>query len=181
MSQYKPAMAPPCWGEKYQDGDKECGMCKFNDTCHPAMISKVNAPQTNLSIIRNYSPPIITPPPTSPPPKQIVQSIIPLPDKLYYIPPASIKPVLQPIAQSQPQQTPNYYQQSSGFSLQNPTNPNPLNSMHRPGAPTPAYYFTQYPGESVIWRILKNIFLRAAEAVFAELVQFFRHWTWPVK
>lgn len=174
MSQYKPAAAPVCWGEKYQDGDKECGMCKYNDTCRPAMISKISTPQTSLPVIRNYNqPPIITLAPTKP-------AIIPLPDKPYYAP-AAIKPVLQPVIQSQPQQQTNYYQQSSGFSLQNPTNPNPLNSMHRPGAPTPAYYFTQYPGESVIWRILKNIFLRAAEAVFAELMQFFRHWTWPVR
>ncbi len=176
MTQYKPATAPTCWGEKYQDGDKECSMCKFNDTCRPAMMTKINTPQTSLAVIRNYGPP--TPPPVSAPPKQVV---IPLPDKPYYVPPSAQKPILQPITQPQPQQPTNYYQQSSGFSLQNPTNPNPLNSMHRPGAPTPAYYFTQYPGESVLWRILKNIFLRAAEAVFAELMQFFRHWTWPVR
>jgi hypothetical protein len=51
--------------------------------------------------------------------------------------------------------------------------------MMRPGAPAPAYYFCQYPGESVLERLGKNMALRAAESVFGEVMFFFRHWTWP--
>jgi hypothetical protein len=63
--------------------------------------------------------------------------------------------------------------------IPDPNNPNPMMPMARPGASGPPYYFTQYPGESIPQRLGKNIALRGAEAIFAELMFFFRHWTWP--
>jgi len=51
--------------------------------------------------------------------------------------------------------------------------------MYRPGAPGPAFYFNQYPEESTAARLTKNVMLRGLEAVFNELMLFFRHWTWP--
>jgi hypothetical protein len=51
--------------------------------------------------------------------------------------------------------------------------------MYRPGAPGPAYYFNQYPEESVGARLTKNMFLRAMEALFKELASFFGNWTMP--
>jgi hypothetical protein len=193
MSQYKPPSSPPCWGLKYQDGEKECEQCKYNDTCRPAMFSRLSNPsdqRTSLPVIRTYSPP---PVPSTPPHFQVQpsmqQAIVPLPAKPYYPPPVNSIPlprVQAPVAapsQSQTAQTVSqatqYYQQSTGWSLPSNANPNPMAPMHRPGAPSPAYYFTQYPTESVASRVGKNLLLRAAEAIFAELMQFFRHWTWP--
>lgn len=82
------------------------------------------------------------------------------------------QPVVQ--YQQQYQQPVAQYQQIS-----NPYTPNPNMPMMRPGAAGPAYYFCQYPEESVPARLVKNIVLRGAESIFGELMFFFRHWTWP--
>lgn len=68
---------------------------------------------------------------------------------------------------------------NNSYYLQDPVKPHPGAPMHRPGAQSPSYYFTQYPGESIGERLTKNIVLRGLEAIFHELMQFFRHWTWP--
>lgn len=189
---YKPPAALDCWGLKYQDGDKECGQCKFNESCRPAMLNRIVNPsdqRTSLPVLRNYSPSVSVPPP---PPTYQQQSMVPMPSRPYFPPPANTIPLprtvplpSQPTQQAPQQQAhqapqvPQYYQQSTGWSLPSNSNPNPMAPMFRPGAPSPAYYFTQYPTESVASRIGKNILLRAAEAIFGELMQFFRHWTWP--
>lgn len=192
----KPAGSPGCWGVKYQDGDLECGQCKYKDTCREALLHRVVNPQaarTNLPVLSNYNPRIPAPPP---PPSvsnyaSTQTAVAPLPSRPYFAPPVSSLPVpaktVPPLPTSAPQATTpqvttaqnQYYQQSTGWSLPNTSNPNPLAPMFRPGAPSPAYYFTQYPGESVVSRVGKNILLRAAEAIFGELMQFFRHWSWP--
>lgn len=186
MSQFKPAAAPSCWGSKYQDGEKECDQCKYNDTCRPAMFTRLSSltsdTRVSLPVLRAYAPPPIPLPPINYTVNQPMQTMVPLPSRPYYTPPAASLPIPgQPVHIVQPAQpqAPQYYQQSTGYSLPNPAQPNPMQPMHRPGAPSPAYYFTQYPGESVAGRVSKNILLRAAEAVFGELMQFFRHWTWP--
>ncbi len=182
----RPANALNCWSVKFQDGDRECEQCKDNDSCRAAVLDRVvNSPQrTTLPVLRNYAPPY-SPPPT--PPTQA--AMVPMPSKPYFPPPVSSLPVPNktvPMPSAPASTTPQvstqqhqYYQQSTGWSLPSNTNPNPMAPMFRPGAPSPAYYFTQYPGESVARRIGKNILLRAAEAIFGELMQFFRHWTWP--
>jgi hypothetical protein len=53
--------------------------------------------------------------------------------------------------------------------------------MTRPGVMGSPYYLTQYPGETVSQRIVKNALLRALEAIFTELANFFRNWTMPPK
>lgn len=181
MEHTRPSYAPNCWGKKYQDGEEECTQCRFQDTCRQEMLYQITKP--SQPVIRNYAPP--APPPLSLPPPSA--TIIPLPAKPYFAPPASSIPVPRttsaptvPPSVPQPQTT--YYQQSTGYSLPNSTAaPNPLTPWHRPGAPTPSYYFTQYPGEGTGTRLVKNIILRALEAICAELMQYFRHWTWPPK
>lgn len=175
MSHIKPPSAPSCWGAKYQDGERECMQCRFNDSCQPAMVARLTP--MSLPVIRNYTPP-------PPPHMQPTQAIVPLPKQPYYAPPVSQLPVHRSPSAPQTttqtvQQATHYYQQATGYSLPNHQNPNPMAPMHRPGAPAPSYYFTQYPGESVGSRVVKNTVLRAMEAVFYELMQFFRHWTWP--
>lgn len=186
MSIMRPPASPPCWGVKFQDGEKECEQCRYNDTCRLAVLARVAAPSahpsTSLTVLRNYAPPSPPPAPVNYRMNPPAQTVAPLPANPYYVtqnaplPRSPSAPVAPQV--TQPQQ-PQYYQQSTGYSLPNPQAPNPMQAMHRPGAPSPAYYFTQYPGESVAQRVGKNLFLRAAEAVFGELMQFFRHWTWP--
>lgn len=193
----RPSNALPCWGAKYQDGDKECGQCRDKESCRPAMLDRILNPseqRTNLPVLRHYSPSATPPPPPPPPPTfqtSTSMAMVPLPSKPYYPPPVNSLPVpARTVALPNPQpsppqvqqtQAPQYYQQSTGWSLPSHSNPNPLAPMYRPGAPQPAYYFTQYPGESVATRVGKNMVLRMMEAVFGELMQFFRHWTWPPK
>ncbi len=189
----RPNAAPGCWGSKYQDGDVECAQCKYKDSCREEVLNRVvNPNRTSLPVLRNYTPSVAAPPP--PPPPQMTSyastqtAMVPLPSKPYYPPPVSSLPNPRPTpalpTSAPPATTPQvgqaqYYQQSTGWSLPSTTNPNPMAPMFRPGAPAPAYYFTQYPGESVATRIGKNAVLRMAEALFGELMQFFRHWTWP--
>ncbi len=186
MTVFKPAACTlDCWGSKFQDGEKECMQCRFKDSCREAMLARVVTPPPMM----RPSLPVLsrTPyPPPPPPPQQTRNTIVPLPAKPFYAPPVNqlpvpAKPALPPPTTTTQtiQQANHYYQQSTGYSLPNPDNPNPLSPMHRPGAPSPAYYFTQYPGESVGSRIIKNTILRALEAIMFELMQFFRHWTWP--
>lgn len=179
MDHTKPSYSPDCWSKKYQDGEEECTQCRFQDTCRQEMLYQITRP--NQPVIRNYAPP--APPRLSLP----TETIVPLPPKPYFVPPVTSIPAptrtMAPIVPQvqQPQQT-SYYQQATGFSLPNPTAAqNPLTPWHRPGAPSPPYYFVQYPGEGTGTRLMKNIILRALEAICAELMQYFRHWTWPPK
>jgi hypothetical protein len=81
----------------------------------------------------------------------------------------------QPPPAQQPQQ-----QQPWHMPIPDPRRPDPATPMFRPGAVGGGpYYFNQYPGESIPQRLAKNTFLRAAEAIFAEFANFFRHWTMP--
>lgn len=177
MEHMKPLGSPPCWSKKYQDGEEECTQCRFQDSCKQEMLYQITRP--GPSVVRNYPPPPrLNPSPTT-------STMIPLPPKPYFAPPVSSIPVpirtLPPVTAppiQQPTQT-SYYQQTTGFSLPSIAAQNPLASWHRPGAPSPPYYFTQYPGENTGLRLLKNIILRALEAICAELMQYFRHWTWP--
>lgn len=185
MTLFKPAGSPPCWGVKFQDGEKECVQCRFKDGCREALLSRVvsGPPRMSLPVLTPKPPPYPPPPPL--PTMQTSQALVPLPAKPYYAPPINHLPApkpqvpMPPTQQTAQQPQPQYYQQSTGYSLPNPQNPNPLAPLHRPGAPSPAYYMTQYPGESVGTRIMKNTLLRALEAIMFELMQFFRHWTWP--
>lgn len=194
MSISKPVGAPGCWGAKYQDGDRECGQCRFNDTCRPRMFEVLNESQAS-----SYrAPPAPPPPPISPSYQSlpVYQSnkptgVVPIPPRPVAVPvpaappqvpvryasPSAQQPVPQPTYQ-QPQPYQHQYH-NTGYSIPDPYHPNPTVPMHRPGAPGPAYYFTQYPDETVAARLTKNMMLRGLEAIFSELMYFFRHWTWP--
>lgn len=178
MEHTKPLYAPNCWGKKYQDGEEECTQCRYQDTCRPEMLYQVT--KTNQPMLRpTYVP--LPPRPTSLPQ---LPTAPPTP-KPYFTPPnypitaPSVARTFPAQVTPQPPQQPTYYQQSTGFSLPNSTIQNPLTPWHRPGAPSPPYYFTQYPGERTGTRLVKNVILRMLEALCAELLQYFRHWTWP--
>lgn len=185
MGAIKPSAAPNCWGSKYQDGDEECRQCPHSDTCRLAMMERLSSPhpdaRVNLPVISSTFPPPPKPQINIVPPHQVIANI---PAKTYasssQVP---IKTNYQTYT-SPPVNTQSYnhnptYSTNTTYSLPDPTKPNPLNALHRPGAQSPSYYFTQYPGESVGERLTKNVILRGLEAVFYELMQFFRHWTWP--
>lgn len=170
----RPTGSPSCWGVQYSDADRECEQCPFKDTCRPTTINRhAGAPVQ----IRTMTPP--TPPPST---------MVPLPAKPYL---PTAQPVPQPVYRQQPQPpqqvqyaptqyTPTQYQQQQWHaSIPDPNNPSPMVPMARPGAVGPAYFFCQYPGETTAERLGKNMALRGAEAIFGELMFFFRHWTWP--
>lgn len=183
MNLIKPVGSPPCWGETYQDGDEECRQCRYNSDCKMSVMEKVNRPGASLPLIRNYAPTTMMPPPapklTLPP----TSTVVPLPPKPYIVPPVQTKP---PVS-NPPPPPPVSQQYTAGsnsvgaYSIPNTTTPSPFASWHRPGAPGPAYHFNQYPTEAVSTRLAKNAILRALEAILGELMQFFRHWTWPPK
>jgi len=105
--------------------------------------------------------------------------VAPSPVPVRYTPSATPAPqptYQQPYQHHQHQQ---YQYHNTGYSIPDPYNPNPTVPMHRPGAAGPAYYFTQYPDETIAARLTKNMMLRGLEAIFGELMYFFRHWTWP--
>ncbi len=185
MNNIKPSGAPTCWGRLHQDGEEECRQCRFRYDCRTETMEQVNKPGARLPMFGQYpsqtqlSPPR-TPLPALPPPSS---TVVPLPPRPVFSPPTTQPP---PPARTIPSTTStpttvNYSTSAGGYSLPNPTSPNPLAPWYRPGAPGPAYYFTQYPNESVSSRLAKNAVLRALEAIFGELMQFFRHWTWPPK
>lgn len=189
MNNMKPAGSPNCWGRLYQDGEDECFQCRFRNDCKTEVLNTVNKPGVRLPMFGNYAPPMApTPPPRMALPSTFhpAATIVPLPPRPYYVPPAQTSPVPGKPTMPVPQTTTipaavTTYQNSTGYSLPNPSAPSPLASWYRPGAPGPAYHFTQYPSESVGSRLAKNAILRALEAIFGELMQFFRHWTWPPK
>jgi hypothetical protein len=195
MNHIKPSAAPDCWSKKYQDGDEECMQCRFKDECRVEMLYQVTSKPAQPPV-RSYAPPPISPPrlafPLAFPPapqttaaaKPIPQWTVPavptFPASSPYIPAQPPKPniVTTPVQVAQPQ--PTYFHQTTGSSAPHPSAmPNPMTPWQRPGVVSQSYYFTQYPGEGIGTRIIKNVILRALEAVFAELMQFFRHWTWP--
>ena len=185
----KPSAAPNCWGSKYQDGDPECRQCRYSDTCKMAMLTKLTTPApintTSLPVIKQL-PSIIPTLPVPPVPQMssmASRALVPLPAHPYLAPspvPNQIVKTTTPSPSLTPTTAPTVSYYSSGaYSIPDPLNPNPVAPMQRPGVSAPVHYFTQYPGEDVGTRIGKNIVLRALEAVFYELMSFFRHWTWP--
>jgi hypothetical protein len=193
MSTSKPASCHlNCWGLKYQDGDRECEQCRWNDTCRSRMFEvaasvPLRSPTVSLPV---YQPrPVLAPvgvpvgtvpmPParTTMTPTYSPSAQPPAVQPRYTTPSAPTPP--PPPQTGYPQQYPQYHQTYQGYSIPNPHKPNPMEPMFRPGAQGPAYYFNQYPEESVGTRLTKNMLLRGLEAVFSELSYFFRHWTWP--
>lgn len=183
MSISKPAGSPVCWGLKFQDGDRECDQCRWNDTCRSKMMEVMTsappprAPVMSLPMFGAPRGPTGTVP--MPPPRPATLSPFsapPPPPAAPMVAQVRYPPVPQPPPQQQYAQQ-QYTQQS--YAIPDPYNPNPMAPMYRPGAQGPAYYFNQYPEEGVAARLTKNIFLRGLEAVFTELMFFFRHWTWP--
>ena len=182
----RPVGAPGCWGQQFTDGDQECSQCAMKDSCRSTCLSRAALPAPVPTAVNQIAP-------LPPPRPYMAQSVPPQP-----LPPNIVQPQVQmarvqpaQVMQYQPQQAPvfavhpqtaqmvQYQQQQLHPSLPDPNNPHPLTPMMRPGAPGPAYYFCQYPGESTVQRLGKNMSLRAAEAIFGEAMFFFRHWTWP--
>ena len=176
-----------CWGKKYQDGDPECRQCKFKDTCRPKMFESLSAmptrPPSHQSLpifpsapATGYPRPVgtVPMPPSPPSPPSAPPASVPVRN---FSPSVPQPPPTYPVYDQQTQQT--YQAQPQHYVLPNPHDPNPMAPMYRPGAPGPAYYFNQYPEESVAARLTKNVLLRGMEAIFSELMYFFRHWTWP--
>lgn len=172
----RPTGSPGCWGQQFEDGNRECNQCHFRDGCRPVTMNR---------LIQVGGPKPALPPP--PMPQQ--QMMVPMPPGPFMPAPVQQQaPVYRPTTPSAPPQPVQMVYQQPSAPIPQPQQqwpapdsytPNPMAPMARPGAPGPAYYFTQYPGESVPERLTKNVMLRGLEAMFGELTYFFRHWTWP--
>ncbi len=150
-----PGCTLPCWSWKYQDGDPECAQCPYRESCRSAVLWRSSqAPPAPQSVMQM--------------PQRQYAAPVPPPQPIYRQPP--VQPQQQVVQYQPPQQAAVPYTN---------TTPNPLAPWQRPGAPSPPYYFNQYPGETIGSRLGKNMVLRALESVFTELMYFFRHWTWP--
>lgn len=182
-----PYGAPSCWGSKYQDGDDECGQCKFNDTCRREVLRQVSTTPlrpTATTVPFPSSPPVpmstmfrpvVPPPPPAAPPlntgfRPTTPVYAPYPSASQYPPPQTFQHPQNP----QPQPQPVYHHPH----LPHQT-PDPAAPWVRPGSAMPPYYFTQYPQETAAVRLGKNMILRAIAAIFAELLGFASQWTWP--
>ncbi len=177
----RPGNAPPCWGLQFEDGNRECMQCSAKDSCRPATMNAVMAQQQQIPMIPRMTLPVPVPPPPAP-----MYQVPQMPA----IPQAPQQPYRLPVV---PQQAPQPFQgyqvpapapapQPWHMPIPDPRHPDPAAPMYRPGAVGGGpYYFNQYQGETVPQRLAKNMFLRAAEAVFSEVANFFRHWTMPPK
>lgn len=172
----KPYGSPPCWGLKYQDGERECVQCSFKETCRPTVMAKL-IPTSSLT----QQPPALPQLPSFP--RSLPAAPPPPPVPAYQS--SLFRPQTAPAPQTQPYSIPTQApppQQNPYNTAQYPldhNNPNPWAAMFRPGSQAPPHYFIQHPGESTRERLLKNILLRLLEAVLQELAHFFRHWMWP--
>lgn len=180
MQLNKPAGAPSCWSLQFTDGDQECMQCPYRDSCRPASMARYTqgptSPMTYLPATQQAIP--LPPRPYLGPGAQL-PTIAPQAPAQVFRPPAPSPTVVQNYQQwGTPVQYPPQTQPTQ-FSIPDPRTIHPGVPMMRPGAPVPAYYLCQYPEESVPARIGKNMLLRAAEAIFGELMLFFRHYTWP--
>jgi hypothetical protein len=180
-----PVSLDNCWGKKYQDGDRECEQCRFNDTCRPKMFEYLasvpvrSPPPQSLPIYganrTTGTVPMPPPKPSTPPP----MTYPPAPVHVRNYSP-SVTPPPSPPQQAPVHNYPYSNQQGyQGYAIPDPDRPNPYAPMFRPGAQGPAYYFNQYEGEGTGTRLMKNVFLRALEAMFAEAARFFGNWTMP--
>jgi hypothetical protein len=169
---YAPQGAPACWGSKYQDGDPECGQCKFNDTCRKEVMRQVTSQPIRMP------PPAPVPNPMLPP---AMPSRITMPSQPFVSPyraQVPAPPQIPPPAYH-PAPPPGYQPHQQTQYMLPLSTPNPVAAWQRPGTPGPAYFFNQYEGESTPQRLGKNLLLRAMKSLFEELSMFFGHWTWP--
>ncbi len=202
----KPGGSPGCWGIQYTEGEKDCMQCAYKASCSQQCLkNSMAAPmRQHLPMYQPPQPTGMVPMPQRPaysPPAQPAPQIPqppafptysqPYPVPQYPVAPPPPQPPPMPVLYRPQPPAPQpqapvvqYYQQyqpamQAAGSIPDPYNPNPLVPMMRPGAPGPAYYFCQYPGETTATRLAKNMVLRAGEAIFGEGMSFLRHWTWP--
>lgn len=174
----RPVGSPSCWGQMYQDGDYECGQCRFNESCRKEVLrGAMSVPVANQIPVPPRAPTWPAPVPASPVPAFRPAPVPP--------PPLPQHPVTQyqhpipvPVAPLYATGYQQQYQQPMQPFLPQAI-PDPMQPWLRPGVSAPPYYFNQYPGEPPLERFAKNLLLRAIAAVAQELLGFFIQWTWP--
>lgn len=168
---------PPCWGKLYSEGDKDCKVCGFQSSCRSEIVRlNVNkpvgfaaasvqqpapspAPYYAAYSGQQYAPlsPYVAPPPA---PAQLA------PAPMYRAQPVVTQVVApRPPAQVQqaPQQQQSIYPAPTNYGygwLQDPLY-NTIQAVPPPMRP-------QFPGESFIERVGKNMLLSMVESFFAQ-------------
>jgi hypothetical protein len=149
---------PRCWGKSYEEGDRTCRGCGFQNSCKEEIFRQSSMP-------RPIAPPYTAPAPTRPYafPQPVTSSIQPYsPQVPTYAPIARTAPVAQPapvvpVAAPAPQQQPVH---RYGWLH------DPLYQMIH-SAPPPMR--TQMEGETFAGRVMKNTALAMLEKGVAEL------------
>lgn len=161
---------PPCWGtSKYDNEDRECRACGFQNTCRDQVIKLkpvTPAPVPVASFFNQYQTPTpyAAPQPAPQPAQQFVR-VTPTP-----VQPAQVqmKPVVPATGQVQPAQFNDRYGQ-----FQDPM----FNSIKA----TPSVLRPQFPNESFPTRVAKNMALAGLESAIGELLLGVRQFIWAPK
>lgn len=156
-----PHDAPRCWGRSYTTTDRECGSCSYQYSCKEAFSCSNGIPTVpammpgvpTIPQVPQYHQPYTVPVNVPAPPVQwrTVQPNQQVPQQPQYQQPAAAYPGIPPYF---------YPAYASG----------PYDYMAIIG---------QQPGEGTGERIIKNVILRALEAMLTEALRFLHFFSWP--
>lgn len=164
---------PPCWGtSKYDNEDRECRFCGFQNTCREQALKTrppvTPAPQPVANYFSQYSAPssYAAPQPVAPPQT------------------AQIVPIRPAAAQSAPQVAP--VRQVQVAPVQQQQGPPPMadrygqfqDPLFLTLKSTPPVLRPQFPEEGFAERIAKNMVLASAEAALGEVLLGLRQFLW---
>lgn len=148
---------PPCWGtSKFDNEDRECRTCGFQNTCREQTIRAKSAVAPTTSYFSQFQPPT-----SYAVPQTIVQNI-PVPPA-----PQQMRVPVAPSPQVVPQQ-PGLKDRYGQFT-------DPLFATIKS---TPSVVRPQFPGETYPERIAKNMMLSSIEGALGELILGVRQFLW---
>lgn len=167
---------PPCWGtSKYDNEDRECRNCGFQNTCREQTI------KAKTAMVPTAAVPVAVPTPSNyfsqfqpatayaaPRPLPAVQARPIVPPAPPAIPVQQVVPI-QPIAQQHQQQMSQIVQDRYG-QFQDP--------MFVTIKATPGIMRPQLPGESFPERVMKNMALASLESAIGEVLLGVRQFLW---
>lgn len=155
---------PPCWGSsKYDNEDRECRACGFQNSCRDHVIKSKSvatpAPAPVASYFSQFQP---QPPQYAVPVQQTIVPHVPV-QQVVQVRPATVQPA--PVKSTQPQPVQDRYGQY--------TDP-----MFLTIKSTPSIMRPQLPTESFAQRVAKNMVLASAESALGELMLGVRQLLW---
>jgi len=158
-----PHDAPRCWGRSFQPNDRECNSCSYQYSCKEAFSSTNGIPMV----------------PTAMPGVPTIPQVPQFPSNPYTMPSNVPAPPVQwrTVQPAQPtSQVPQYqHQQAAAY----PGIPPYFYPAYASGPYDYMAVIGQQPGEGTGERIVKNVILRALEAMLTEALRFLHFFSWP--